>query len=142
MTEKFERSIKEWYENSRTANLEYLDLAENPKNKDYLKTICNNTSVIFDRLSLFSKVAVKNFHELKNQNLELIQKVEKLTIRIKILEHQKAPEPLTQNEVRKLVFEISQQPKFAEEQVLRIATELELKLNRVEQLLQEIKNFL
>jgi len=144
MAERFEKSIKDWYDTSRTANLEYLDLAENPKTKDYLKTITNNTSVVFDRLCLFSKVSLKHFYEIKTQNKRLEEQVSQLKeVMVKQERRiEQIAQPLTKEEVRALVVEIAQQPKLVEEQALKLTAELEQKLIRVEKLLQEIKNFL
>jgi cell division protein FtsB len=144
MAEKFEKSIKDWYNNSRTANLEYLDLAENPKIRDYLHTITNNTSVVFDRLCLFSKVSLKHFHEIQQQNEDLKNQILSLKRRITVQDSkiEAFKQPLTKEEVKDLVEEIAQQPKLIEEQALKLTADLEQKLIRVEKLLHEIKNFL
>jgi Protein of unknown function (DUF1319) len=144
MAKRFEESVQKWYDTARTANLEYLDLAEKPKTRDYLETINNNTSVIYDRLNLFTRISLKHFHKIHEENENLknqIQKLKKLVTqqgqKIESLQ-----QPLTKKEVRTLVVEIAQQPKLVEEQALKLTSDLEHKLVRIEKLLHDLKEYI
>jgi Protein of unknown function (DUF1319) len=144
MAKRFEESVQKWYDTTRTANLKYLDLAEKPKTRDYLETINNNTAVIYDRLNLFTRISLKHFHEIHEENENLknqIQKLKKLVIqqgqKIESLQ-----QPLTKEEMRTLVVEIAQQPKLVEEQALKLTSDLEHKLVRIEKLLHDLKEYI
>nr|UVT37308.1 ORF1 [Fig badnavirus 2]UVT37310.1 ORF1 [Fig badnavirus 2] len=139
MSERWEREIQDWYNNSRTINLEYLDLAESEKPK--LSHIYNNLAVLYDRVSLFSRVSIKNFKSV----LERIEKVEErlgaLEKGVKTLTKEiTESRPLTAQEVRDLVTEIARQPKLVEEEALKISGELSQKLARVEALLHKVES--
>ncbi|CDN68222.1 hypothetical protein [Grapevine Roditis leaf discoloration-associated virus] len=140
MSEKWERSIQDWYNNSRTANLEYLDLAE--KEKPTNTHLFHNLAVVYDRLNLQSRVNLKNLkhilerierQELRLENLE--KSVKNLT---KVFVENK---PLTAIEVRRLVQEISQQPKLVEREALKLTEELRLKLERVEVIVKKVESW-
>lgn len=70
MSGLWEESIQKWYLDSRTSHLDYLNLAEttNPSRKE----LAHNISVIYDRTCLSSRVNLRNFKLLleENQNLE------------------------------------------------------------------------
>lgn len=65
MSQKFEEAIKHWYEN-RNSHLEYLDLAVGTK--PTISHLSHNQDTIFDRLSLFANISIKNFHSLREQS--------------------------------------------------------------------------
>nr|AWD78009.1 hypothetical protein [Grapevine Roditis leaf discoloration-associated virus] len=140
MSEKWEKSIQDWYNNSRTANLEYLDLAE--KEKPTNTHLFHNLAVVYDRLNLQSRVNLKN---LKN----ILERIEKQELRLENLEKSVKNltkvfvenKPLTTVEVRRLVQEISKQPKLVEQEALRLTEELRLKLERVEVLVKKVESW-
>ena len=149
MSDRFEQTIKDWYDSSRTANLEFSYIPENhnPKPSD----IYNNVSCIYDKLFLFAKISIKNFH-LVIQHLEKlehrlekceenIRKTQSETIKSlrQISSEIHETKPLTKKEVLVLVKEISQQPKFVEEQALKLSEDLNQKIQRIEVLLKEVK---
>lgn len=138
MSSNWEEAIQKWYANSRTSDLEYLDLAEssNPSRKE----LAHNISVIYDRTCLSSRVNLRNFKLLleKNQNLE--NKIKKLESSVKILSSLFAEnKPLTKLGVQELVIEITKQPKLIEAEVLKLSQDLDQKLQRVETLLSKIE---
>ncbi|KAG6487995.1 hypothetical protein ZIOFF_056753 [Zingiber officinale] len=103
-------------------------------------TIANNIGVVYDRVSLLSKVSLKHSYALKEENrilryeIFVLQKVvgnlEKEVLRQK---------PLTKTEVRELVREIAQQPKLVEKEALKLTEELKKSVRKVEYLLKEVK---
>lgn len=147
MSDRFEQSIKNWYQNSRTVNLEYLDL----ETKESLKGISNNISVIYDRLLLHSKVSITEYKSLietlKQNHLEITQTLQESLKEYKklqqaILQLQKEflyYKPLTIGDIRSLVEEISKQPKLIEEQATSLIAELKQQIKHVEVLMQEVK---
>nr|AMN88378.1 hypothetical protein [Grapevine Roditis leaf discoloration-associated virus] len=140
MSEKWEKSIQDWYNNSRTANLEYLDLAE--KEKPTNTHLFHNLAVVYDRLNLQSRVNLKN---LKN----ILERIERQELRLENLERSVKNltkvfvenKPLTATEVRRLVLEISQQPKLVEQEALKLTEELRLKLERVEVIVKKVESW-
>lgn len=127
MTDRFEQDIADWYKNSRTVNLEYLNLEENKTVK--LSVLQNNISVIYDKLLLFAKISIRRFHQvLDNQK--------KLQLRLETCEELlKKTQSETKQSLTQISTEIHKQPKLAEE-------DLKLQVQRVESLLHEIKTLL
>ena len=131
MSERYERAIQDWYEHSRTASLEYLDLSgvSNIKLSDFSQ----NIDVIYDRLLLSLKVFIKHFHDLKLENSFI--KIEIAECKNQLKRNQKetskalqqissevrGTKPLTKAEVLVLVEEIARQPKKIEEEALRLS---------------------
>ena len=138
MSEKWEEAIQQWYTSSHTSKLDYLDLAET--HSPTRKELAHNLTIIYDRTCLSSKVNLKNFKIIieKNQNLEREIKGLKHSIKTLTVLHSEN-RPLTKQEVRDLVAEISRQPKLVEEEALRLTQNLNQKLQRVEQLLSRIE---
>ena len=140
MSERWEQSIQEWYTKSRTSTLEYLDLSEAATVTN--KHLASNISVVYDRLNLFSRVSLKNFKQIQEQIHSLDHKIQKLEQNLKNLtilfteNH-----PLTVSEVKVLVSEIAKQPKLVETEALKIAEELNQKLNRVEAVLKKVETW-
>ncbi|ATZ69484.1 ORF1 protein [Cacao swollen shoot Ghana N virus] len=140
MSDRWEKSIQEWYEKSHTANLEYLDLAASSKVST--NQLAHNLSVIFDRVSLGNRVQIKNLKQIQESVLDLDRKVSSLESKIQKLAKQfKENKPLSESEVRHLVSEIAKQPKIVEEQALLISQKLEEKLERVESLLLKLDHW-
>lgn len=136
MAARFERSIQEWYEKGRTANLEYLNLEGQ---KPTLKDLDNNISVIYDRLLIHSKVSIKDFYQLSDKIHVLEGKLDKLDLHLKKLQKQVLElEPLTIKDVRSLVTEIAKKPKEVEEEALRITERLEAQTAIIKELLEKI----
>ena len=80
MSERWERSVEEWYEKSKTSRLEHLDLAN--QQKVSTKELANNISVIYDRLLLFSRVTIKHFKVLEEKQEKLEKEFSKFRILI------------------------------------------------------------
>ncbi|KAK6924285.1 Commelina yellow mottle virus, Orf1 [Dillenia turbinata] len=134
MSEKWEQAIQEWYEKSHTANLEYLDLAS--KSSVTNQHLAHNISVIFDRISLSSRVNIKS----QKQILERIQDLEKENrkLRLEVANLTKVVtenQPLTKSQVLEITTQISKQPKEIEERALKLTEDLSQKLARVETLI-------
>ncbi|UNA88847.1 P1 [Badnavirus ziziphi] len=141
MSERFESAIKKWYEESATANLEYLDLAENQKPS--LSHINHNISVIYDRVSLFAKVSLKQFKQILEENHSFKFEIINLRKHISVLEKEiHSSKPLSKAEIRELVVEISKQPKLVEEQALKLTEALNKQVKKVESLLHEVKTLI
>ena len=132
MSERWEKSVEEWYEKSRTSRLEHLDLAF--QNKVSTKDLANNISVIYDRLLLFSRVTIKHFKVLEEKQEKLEKEFSKFRILVSELTSEVTErKPLSKQEVRELVKEIAAQPKLIEEQSLKIAADLDEKVRRIEE---------
>ncbi|KAG6484111.1 hypothetical protein ZIOFF_060905 [Zingiber officinale] len=82
-------------------------------------------------LKYHSKVHLKNFKALQQQNQVLEKELQKLKKAIQALTILQADNrPLTQQGVRALIIEISQQSKLAEEKTLKLSANLDKKLHR------------
>nr|QJC63477.1 hypothetical protein [Cacao swollen shoot virus] len=137
MSARWENSIQEWYEKSHTANLEYLDLASTAKVTN--NQLAHNLAVTFDRVSLSSRVFIKNLKQIRESIQSLEKQLESVESSIKRVSKQlRENKPLTEEAVRLLVKEIAQQPKLVEEQALSLTQELEKKLERVEKVLNQL----
>ncbi|CAD5196219.1 unnamed protein product [Musa acuminata subsp. malaccensis] len=138
MSEKWEEAIQQWYTSSHTSKLDYLDLAET--HSPTRNELAHNLAVIYDRTCLFSRVNLKNFKAIIEKNQSLEREIKGLKHSIKTLTALLSENrPLTKQEVRDLVAEISKQPKLVEEEALRLTQSLNQKLQRVEQLLSRIE---
>lgn len=138
MSGLWEESIQKWYLDSRTSHLDYLNLAEttNPSRKE----LAHNISVIYDRTCLSSRVNLRNFKLLLEENQNLEKRIKDLESSVKILSSLLIEnKPLTKTEIRKLVLEISKQPKIIEEEALRLSKNLDQKIQRIEILLSKIE---
>nr|QUQ60710.1 hypothetical protein [Cacao mild mosaic virus] len=138
MSERWERAIAEWYDKSRTSDLEYLDLASSHKvsNSD----LANNIAVVYDRLNLLSRVHIKDCKKIleeidgvKRESRKLRQEVSNLTITV--LENK----PITKAQVLEITEQISKQPKEIEEQALALLTKVNQKLAQVEALVAKLE---
>ncbi|ASL69987.1 P1 [Jujube mosaic-associated virus] len=141
MSERFENAIKKWYEESATANLEYLDLASSQK--PTLSLLHNNIAVIYDRVSLFAKVSLKQFKQILEENHSFKSEIVQLRKHIASLEQEfHSSKPLSKSEIRELVVEISKQPKLVEEQAVKLTEDLRIQVRKVESLLHEVKTLI
>ncbi|QHF16178.1 hypothetical protein KM754_gp1 [Camellia lemon glow virus] len=148
MSERWERSIEEWYEKSHTASLSYLDLAQTQKPTQ--SELAHNLSVIFDRQNLSSRVLIKNHKQILEQIQHLDLKISKFERKLNSLVKDLSSlssflvenKPLTKSEVKSLVLEISQQPKLVEEQTVFLAKQLQEKVDKVEVILHQVKSLL
>lgn len=138
MSEQWEDAVQKWYQESRTANLEYLDLTESSKPTS--SDLAHNISVVYDRVCLSSRVHIKNFKKilevlesLKAENLRLNQALKNLTT--EVVQNR----PLTERRVQEIVLQIVAQPKAIEEQALKLSEDLKQKLDRVEQILHKVE---
>ncbi|KAG6487553.1 hypothetical protein ZIOFF_056141 [Zingiber officinale] len=130
------QNIKEWYNKSRTVSLEYLDLADTPKPKVF--ELANNIGVVYDRVSLLSKVSLKHFYALKEENRALRYEISVLQKAVSSLEKEVlCQNPLTKTEVRELVREIARQPKLVEEEALKLTEELK-KIREIKEQIQRL----
>lgn len=135
MSEVFERSIEDWYSKSRTARLEYLDLAEEPKVCN--RQLAHNISVVFDRISLLSKVSLKNFKLILERLSVLESKVEKNSIKIKNIQ-----KPLSEQQIEALVTKLTAQPKEIEERTISLATELRKEVSQLKLMIAKVEKLL
>ena len=138
MSKLWEEAIQKWYTDSHTSHLDYLNLAET--SKPTKKELAHNISVIYDRTCLSSRVNLRNFKLLLEENRNLEHRVKNLESSITTLSSLLIKnKPLTQADVQKLVLEITKQPKLIEEEALRLSQSLDQKLQRIEILLSKIE---
>lgn len=138
MSELWEEAIQKWYTDSHTSHLDYLNLAET--SKPTKKELAHNISVIYDRTCLSSRVNLRNFKLLLEENQNLEHRIKKLESSVKLLSSLFTEnKPLTQTDVHKLVLEITKQPKLIKEEALRLSQNLDQKLQRIEVLLSKIE---
>ena len=138
MSKLWEEAIQKWYTDSHTSHLDYLNLAET--SKPTKKELAHNISVIYDRTCLSSRVNLRNFKLLLEENRNLEHRVKNLEASITTLSSLLIKnKPLTQVDVQKLVLEITKQPKLIEEEALRLSQSLDQKLQRIEILLSKIE---
>lgn len=148
MSDKFEASINEFYENERISSTEFLDLSGESKisNKD----LSNNLDFVIKYIVLLSRVSLKNFHKIIEKQEEIEKRVSECEKNIektrKILSKGLGEiensltqnKPLTKTEVQNLVKEISQQPKLVEEKALELTSKLDSKIDKVEDLVRHL----
>ena len=160
MSERFEQEIQYWYDNSRAVDPEYIVFNENSP-KPSTKDLINNLACVYNRLNLFSKVALKNFKNISEKQKDLELKIQSCQEKLESFEellrktqsetrkslqqisteiHQS--KPLTKREVLNLVQEIAEQPKLVEKEALRLTEDLNHKIQKVEQLLHEVKKLI
>ena len=138
MSKLWEESIQKWYTDSHTSHLDYLNLAETSKPTQ--KELAHNISVIYDRTCLSSRVNLRNFKLLLEENQNLEHRIKRLESSVKTLTSLFTEnKPLSQAEVQKLLFEITKQPKLIEEEALRLSRNGDQKLQRIEILLSKIE---
>ena len=81
MSKLWEESIQKWYTDSHTSHLDYLNLAETSKPTQ--KELAHNISVIYDRTCLSSRVNLRNFKLLLEENQNLEHRIKRLETSIK-----------------------------------------------------------
>lgn len=135
MSEVFEKSIEDWYSKSRTARLEYLDLAEEPKISN--SQLAHNLSVVFDRISLLSKVSLKNFKLILERLSVLELKIKKNSLKIKNIQ-----KPLSEQQIEALVAKLTLQPKEIEERTINLAAELRKEVSQLKLMLAKVEKLL
>lgn len=140
MSDRFEQTIRDWYDHSRTTNLEFLNLSENQNPK--ISDIYNNISCVYDKLILFAKISIKSFHQISQHLEKLEQRLEECEENIRKTQREttkgliqisseiQGSKPHTKREILDLFKEISQQPKLAEEQTQKLG-EFEEKLEKI-----------
>ena len=74
MSKRWEEAIENWYNNR--SHLDYLDLAE--VNTPTTKDLAHNISVIYDRLNLQSRVAIKNQNLVIEELVKINESLNKL----------------------------------------------------------------
>lgn len=140
MSEIWEKPVQNWYNNSRTPNLKYLDLASFTEVST--NQLAHNLSVIYDRTCLSSKVHLKNFKQILERCQSLEKEVVRLTTALRNLTTIYTDNtPLTKQEVQKLVTEIAEQPKLVEKEALKLTEDLNRKIERVEALLHKLERW-
>nr|GMD11868.1 ORF1 protein [Ipomoea batatas]GMD48453.1 ORF1 protein [Ipomoea batatas] len=130
MSERWEKSLQDWYD-SRRSHLEYLDLET--VSKPTLSQLAHNLSIVRDNNNLHTKVLLKRCYVLEEK---LEKGLEALT------EEFLSSRPLTAKEVKELVVEIAEQPKLVEQEALKLTEELKGKLDKVEGLIKDLKEFI
>ncbi|KAG6472269.1 hypothetical protein ZIOFF_069729 [Zingiber officinale] len=140
MSEVWERSIQEWYKNSRTPNLEYLNLTSSFEISN--TQIAHNLAVIHDRTCLASRVHLKNFKQILERCESLEKEVRSLKTAVRNLTILYTEnKSLTRQEVCSLVAAISRQPELMEKEPLTLVEGLNKKLERVETLLRHLEGW-
>lgn len=152
MSERWEESLRRWYETSPTANLEYLNLESYQKVTN--QHLANNISFNIDKTIASSRFHAKllkkvqeeqtrNQEDLQSQIEQLQQDLQQQTRHIRQLEETISGfHPLTSGEVRSLVSEITKQPKLAEQEALRLTEELKKQVLEVKQAVSDLKAFI
>lgn len=138
MSERWERSVKDWYDNARTSNLEYLDL--HTVTKSTKAQLSHNQDVIYDRLNLQSRVHLRNFKEILEKLFILETKFQNLAQTL--ARAQKDQNPLSESQIKTLFVNLSQKPKEIEAEALALSKELERKISRVETVLHKVEAWL
>ncbi|AAN75638.1 unknown [Taro bacilliform virus] len=146
MAKKFEAAIKDWYDNSRRADLSYLDLATTTKPS--ASQLAHNLQVIFDRLSLHSSVSIKEHYEVVSKLHSLEKSIEELkseltTVKRALTSIQKevfTHKPLTAQEVQTLAQSLIKEPKQIEQQAVFLLKELKEQTAKIQALLHELKS--
>nr|ATZ69504.1 ORF1 protein [Cacao swollen shoot Ghana R virus] len=136
MSERFEESIIQFYERERIANTQLLNLSEEPKvtNRD----LANNLDFNLKHLILLSRVSLKNYHQIIQNQEVITKKLDNLELQVQELSKRSS---LTKKTVQNIVTEVSKQPKEIEEQALNLISKLEEKLVRVEHLVEKLNNW-
>lgn len=139
MSDRFEKSISEWYSKVRTIDLEYLDLTtiKRPSTSD----LGNNLGIVYNQINLLSRVSLKHFHSLKEENKALKSEIARLRASVSNLETELVSyKPLSKGEVKTLVAEIIiNQPN---KEASRLSAELRSSTRKVEKLLEEVKTLI
>nr|UUL70694.1 P1 [Taro bacilliform virus]WIF19197.1 P1 protein [Taro bacilliform virus] len=148
MAKKFEAAIKDWYDNSRRADLSYLDLAT--ESKPTASQLAHNLQVIFDRLSLHSSVSIKEHYEVISRLQSIEKSVEDLksdlasvkkaltSIQKEVFSHK----PLSAQEVHSLALSLIKEPKQIEQQAVHLLKELKEQTSKVQALLHEVNSLI
>lgn len=137
MSVKWEKSVQAYFE-SHKPELEYLDLSS--LEKPPLKSIAHNLAYLNYQEKLQSKVLLKHLYviqekisELEAENKRLRKDLVSLTK--EVVENR----PLTERKVQELVVNITSQPKEIEQQAVKLTKDLQLKLDRVEDILRRLE---
>ncbi|QBH21731.1 hypothetical protein KM718_gp1 [Polyscias mosaic virus] len=138
MTERWEKSINDWYEKSHAANLEYLDLVSLPIVSN--NNLAHNLACIYNRLSLHSRISIKDYYSLLDRLKSLEVENQKLRKEIKhlsqvVLENR----PVTKSQLLEVAEQIASQPKAIEQQTVRLANNLAEKLERLELIVKRLE---
>nr|ATZ69500.1 ORF1 protein [Cacao swollen shoot Ghana Q virus] len=136
MSQKFEDSIAQFYDKERIANTQLLDLSEEPKITSH--DLSNNLDFTIKHLILLSRVSLKNFHKILENQEQLGKRLDKIEDQVQYLTKQK---PLTKQTAQNLLTEISKQPKEIEEQALALISQLEEKVGRVEKAVEKLNHW-
>lgn len=140
MSERWEQSLQEWYE-SRRSHLKYLDLED--VSKPSTSQLAHNLSIIRDNTNLHAKVLLKRCYVLEEKIEDLQKQVKTLEKGLEALTSEfLASRPLTIKQVKDLVIEIAEQPKLVEREALRLTTDLKEKVDKVEDLIKDLKEFI
>nr|ATZ69488.1 ORF1 protein [Cacao swollen shoot Ghana Q virus] len=136
MSQKFEDSIAQFYDKERIANTQLFDLSEEPKITNH--DLSNNLDFTIKHLILLSRVSLKNFHKILENQEQLGKRLDKIEDQVQYLTKQK---PLTKQTAQNLLTEISKQPKEIEEQALALISQLEEKVGRVEKAVEKLNHW-
>ena len=161
MSERFEQEIQYWYDNTRTVDPEYIIFNETSSSKPTISYLINNLAYVYNRLNLFSKVALKNFKNISEKQKDLESKIQSYQETLESCEELlrktqsetrkslqqisteiQQTKPLTKREVLNLVQEIAEQPKLVEKEALRLIEDLNHKIQNFEHLLHEVKKLI
>lgn len=137
MSDKFEESIAQFYEKERIANTQLLNLSEEPKVTNH--HLANNLDFILKHIILLSRVSLKNFHQILDRQEALEARILKLESSTQSLLLNK---PLSVISAKKLVAEITKQPKEIEQQALSLLSKVEAKVDRIDKVVDQLSSLL
>ena len=132
MSKRWEEAIEDWYNNR--SHLDYLDLAK--VNTPTTKDLAHNISVIYDRLNLQSRVAIKNQNLVIEELVKINESLHNLEKAVQILQKGKLPE-LPTNFIEGLSKLKISEPKPREQGQLRVFKDLYIILKEQQQKLKE-----
>lgn len=133
MSERWKEAIQNWYSQSHTSNLEYLDLATTTKVTS--NQIAHNLYVVYDRTCLSARVNLRNFKLLLERCETLAKEVAELrTTLTNLTTVLVETRPLTKQEIIELIT----QPR---REIAKLQESLNQKLEIVELLLQQVEKW-
>lgn len=134
--ERCEQSIIEWY--NKTRSLEYLHLFETTQPNS--SELASNLEVVHNKVCLLSKVSLKHFLQLEEENKGLKRTVDQLKSAIAGLERDLVKQKsVSKEEVKTILLEVTEQTKIANEKILRESKQTKQSIQKVEELLKEIR---
>ncbi|KAG6486566.1 hypothetical protein ZIOFF_055143 [Zingiber officinale] len=109
----------------------------------HISELAHNLGVVYDKVSSLSKVSIKHFYSLKEENQALQREVAQLRTSVCNLEKELiSHKPLTKVEIKSLAIEIANKPKSIEEEAIKLTEELNISIKRVEGLIESVRGLI